>query len=173
MEKDYRYALLHFFEALPAPHYYGIIIEVEDYVTCPPIFKHMYAFQWVHSAYKLTLDNFNSIFIDIENDENFDVSTMYYIAKRLKVEHVSPKKYFFVCKANGTLRKMLVTTYMKENELDLLIPYVANDMEYELFIPTYTPNYVCITHNSVALNFSVLSLERFMKNNFSCKYYDQ
>lgn len=173
MSHDYRYALLHFFEELPSPHYYGIIIEVDDSLTCPPIFKHMYAFQWVHSAYKLNANTFETDTIDIENDTNFDVSNMYYIAKRLKAEHVSNKKYFFVLNQDGILRKKRVSDYMKENDLDLLIPYVASNMEYELFIPKYTPTYVCISHNSVTSNFSVLSLERFMQHNFCHKYYDE
>lgn len=170
MNKKYQYALLHFFESIPAPRYFGIIIQADEFTNCPPVFNHMYAFQWVHSAHELSSDSSTSI--DIKDNENFDVSNMYYIAKRFKPEHLSKKAQFYTYK-NGSIQLTHVTTYMQENNLHLLIPYMATDMEYELFVPATEPKSICISQYLINKNLSMVSVDEFAKQNFVLKCYEE
>lgn len=172
MDKKYRYALLHFFESTPAPRYFGLIIKADNAATCPPVFRHLYAFQWIDSKCDLTKLSAEHNF-DIENDENFEVSPTYYIGKRLKPEHVSPKSQFYLCDKNGSIKKTLVRSYMEENNLHLLIPYMASDMEYELFVSATEPKTICVSHYLMSENISKVSLNNFAENNFVFKYYDE
>lgn len=173
MQKNYRYALLHFFESLPAPRYFGLLVQVDDFAECPPVFKHMYAFQWVNSAYDLSTVSINSETFKLENNKDFDITSMYYMAQRLMPEHISPNTTFFICGKDGIIKKRKVASYMKKNNLHLLIPYMASDMEYELFIPASEPKYVCIPHELMTSNISVISLQKFTEHNFYLKYYEE
>lgn len=172
MQEKYRYALLHFFHSTPFPRYFGIIVRVNEDTKCPPIFHHMYAFQWINASHELDEKMYNAKGV-IEKEDGLEVSEMYYIAKRVHPEQVSRKAYMHICDKDHVIRIKKVYTYMRENNLHLLTPYMASDMEYELFIPAAMAKSVCIPHAMMLANISRIPLEDFEKTNWSARYYDE
>ncbi len=168
----FRYALLHLFEDDPSPRYFGIILrDVDHSDICPPLFNGVYAFQWLVADQELPLDFFNPKG-EIEKEPGIETSQMFYIAKRMRPEQVSKKARMHVCDKDMIIRRKPVVEYLVQTKQHLLVPYLAHDMEYELFVPEDAQKDICVPMNIIQQNFSCLTLETFLQNKMATLYYN-